>query len=130
MKLIPYDTNTDNSELAMMISAIPKLCYRHIRIEDHSDCDSFLTGLGGSPPDGIVIAMDGADGMEGVIAAKTLRRDIPVLWFSNDGDFDAQSYRLGCAYFHKKPLSPQILSAALAKCIKQSIYKGEKQCTQ
>ena len=110
-----------------MISAIPELCCRHIRIEDHSDRDSFLAGPGGSPPDGIVIAMDGADGMEGVIAAKTLCRDIPVLWFSNDGDFGAQSYRLGCAYFHEKPLLPQILSAASAKCIKQRICKGEKQ---
>ena len=108
-----------------MMSSIPELCYRNIRIEDHSDRDSFLMGLGGSPPDGIVIAMDGADGMEGVIAAKTLCRDIPVLWFSDDGDFGAQSYRLGCAYFHKKPISPQILSAALAKCIKQNIYGGE-----
>ena len=125
MRLILYGTKADNSELTAMISAVPELCYRYIRIEDYSNRDSFLTGLGGSPPDGIVVAMDGADGMECVIAAKTLCRDIPVLWFSDDGGFGAQSYRLGCAYFHKKPLSPEILSAALAKCIKQSICKGE-----
>ena len=125
MRLILYGSKADNSELVRAISDIPELCYRHIRIEDYSDRDGFLAGLSGSPPDGVIVAMDGADGMEGVIAAKTLCRDIPVLWFSDDGDFGAQSYRLGCAYFHKKPLSPQILSAALAKCIKQSICEGE-----
>ena len=98
-----------------MISAIPKLCFRHIRIEDHSDRDSFLTGPGGSLPDGIVITMDGDDGMEGVIAVKTLCRDMPVLRFSIDGDFVTQFYRLGCACFHEKPLLPQSLSAASAK---------------
>ena len=130
MRLILYGTKTDKTELAQTISDIPELCYRNICIEDYPGYDSFIAGLGGSPPDGIVVAMNGADGMEGVIAAKTQCLDIPVLWFSDDGGFGAQSYRLGCAYFHKKPLSPQILSAALAKCIKQSIYKGEKQCTQ
>lgn len=125
MRLILYGKSTDKSAISEIISAIPELCYRHICIEEHSDRDSFITGLGGSPPDGIVIAMDGADGMEGVIAAKAVFRDIPVLWFSDDGDFGAQSYRLGCAYFHKKPISPQILSAAIAKCMKQSICEGE-----
>ena len=61
--------------------------------------------------------MDGADGMEGVIAAKNVCGEVPVLCFSNDGGFGAQSYRLGCAYFHKKPVSAQILSAAIAKCV-------------
>ena len=125
MRLILYGSNTDNSELAEMISTIPELSYRSIRIEDHPDRDGFLTGLGGSPPDGIVVAMDGADGMEGVIAARTVCRNVPILWFSDDGGFGAQSYRLGCAYFHKKPLSREILSAALAKCMNQSICEGE-----
>ena len=127
MKLILYGSKADKAAFTEMLAAVPELCYRHIRIEDYSNRDSFLKGLSGSPPDSVVVAMNGADGMEGVIAAKTLCRDIPVLWFSDDGGFGAQSYRLGCAYFHKKPLSPEILSAALAKCIKQSICKGEIQ---
>lgn len=81
MRLNLYGVNTNHSELAEMISAIPE----HIRIEDDSNRNSFLKGLSGSPPDGIVVATDRADGMEGVIAAKTLCRDIPVLWFSDDG---------------------------------------------
>ena len=117
MRLILYGSKADKSELVRAVSGIPELCYRNIRIEDYSNRDNFLRGLGGSPPDGIVVAMNGADGMEGVIAAKTAFRDIPVVWFSDDGGFGAQSYRLGCAYFHKKPISPEILSAAITKCI-------------
>ena len=49
--------------------------------------------------------------------AKSVCKNVPVLWFSNDNGFGAQSYRLGCAYFHKKPVSPQILSAAIARCV-------------
>lgn len=120
-----YGTNTDRFELARAISVIPELCYRKIRIENYPDYDSFISGLGESPPDGIIIAVNGADGMEGVIVAKRLCRAVPILWFSDDGGFGAQSYRLGCDYFHKKPISLEILSAALAKCMQKNICKGE-----
>ena len=99
MRLILYGTKTDRDEFMCSVTALPDLRYRE------------------SPPDCIVIAMDGADGMEGVIAAKSVCKNVPVLWFSNDNGFGAQSYRLGCAYFHKKPVSTQILSAAIARCV-------------
>ena len=51
----------------------------------------------------IIVLADGADGMEGVIAAKNADGDTPVIWLSDDEGFGAQSYRLGCTYFHKKP---------------------------
>ena len=117
MRLILYGTTTDKSEIAQAISTIPELCYRKIGIENHSDYDSFLARLRISPPDCVIIAIDGADGMEGVMAAKSICRDIPILWFSDDGGFGAQAYRLGCAYFHQKPISPDVLSAAIAKCV-------------
>ncbi len=104
MKLILYGTEAD-------------LRYRIMQVTDYPDYDSFITGLGESPPDCIVIAMDGADGMEGVIAAKSVCKDIPGLRFSDDNGFGVQSYRLGCAYFHKKTVSSQNLSAAIARCV-------------
>lgn len=70
-------------------------CYCDIHINDYADYDGFLSG---SPPGTIIIDMNGADGMDGVT----------ILWFSDDGGFGTQSYRLGCAYFHKKPISPEI----------------------
>lgn len=117
MRLILYGTKTDRDEFMCSVTALPDLRYRKMQITGYLDYDSFITGLGESPPDCIVIAMDGADGMEGVIAAKSVSKNVPVLWFSNDNGFGAQSYRLGCAYFHKKPVSPQILSAAIARCV-------------
>ena len=117
MRLILYGTETDKNEFMCSLAALPERHYRKMQITDYSDYDSFIAGLGGSPPDCIVIAMDGADGMEGVIAARSVCQNAPVLWFSNDNGFGVQSYRLGCAYFHKKPVSPQILSAAIAKCV-------------
>ena len=117
MRLILYGTETDKEELVRSFAVLPEWCYRKIQTTDYLDYDSFIRGLGENPPDCIVITMDGADGMEGVIAAKSVCDEVPVLWFSNDNGFGVQSYRLGCAYFHKKPVSPQILSAAIAKCM-------------
>ena len=45
----------------------------------------------------IIVAVDGAIGMEGVIASKNIRPDTAVIWFSDDKAFGAQSYRLGCS---------------------------------
>ena len=117
MRLILYGTESDRDAFMRSLAALPEWRYRSMQMAGYPDYDSFITGLGESPPDCIVIAMDGADGMEGVIAAKSVCKDVPVLWFSDDGGFGAQSYRLGCAYFHKKPVPPQILSAAIAKCV-------------
>lgn len=117
MELIIYGTESDKNDLLRALSVLPEWSYRNALVSDYPDYDSFIAGLGGSPPDGIVVAADGADGMEGVIAARNVWENVPILWFSDDGGFGTQSYRLGCAYFHKKPLSPQILSAAIAKCV-------------
>ena len=116
MKLVLYGTNADKKMLTEQISTLPICLYRNIRITDFSDYGSFIIGLTKSAPDCIVVMMDGADGMEGVIAAKNICKNVPVMWFSDDNGFGAQSYRLGCAYFHKKPVSPQVLSAAISKC--------------
>lgn len=116
MRSAVYGTKTDREELLRLLSALPEQCYRKIWVTVYPDHDSFIAGLGESPPDIVMVMMDGADGMEGVIAARNICGDVPVLWFSDDGGFGAQSYRLGCAYFHQKPVSPQILSAAIAKC--------------
>ena len=117
MRLILYGTETDKNEFMGSLAALPERCYSKMQVIHYPDYDSFITGLDESQPDGIVIAMDGADGMEGVIAAKSVCKDVPVLWFSDDNGFGVQSYRLECAYFHKKPVSPQVLSAAIARCV-------------
>ena len=72
MRLILYGTEADKDEFMCSVTALPDLRYRKMQVTGYPDYDSFITGLGESPPDCIVIAMDGADGMEGVIAAKSV----------------------------------------------------------
>ena len=62
MRLILYGTETDRDEFMCSVTALPDLRYRKMQVTDYPDYDSFITGLGESPPDCIVIAMDGADG--------------------------------------------------------------------
>ena len=64
MRLILYGTEADREEFMCSVTALPDLRYRKMQVTDYPDYDSFITGLGESPPDCIVIAMDGADGME------------------------------------------------------------------
>lgn len=89
MRVTVYGTEADRRELADLLACLPDCSYRNVRVA----------------------------GMEGVIAARNTCGQVPVVWFSNDGGFGAQSYRLGCAYFHEKPVSPRVLSAAIAKCV-------------
>lgn len=117
MKVILYGTTAERDELTEALAALPDCSYRNIQIAGYSDYDGFIAGLGESPPECVVVTMNGAEGMEGVIAARDLWKIVPVIWFSDDNGFGVQSYRLGCAYFHKKPISAGILSAAIAKCV-------------
>ena len=117
MKIILYGTASDTTELGERIAALPGFCYRDVRVVAFSDYDGLVAGLDASPPDLVIIAMDGADGMEGVIAVRSAVGNIPVVWFSNDKGFGVQSYRLGCAYFHEKPVSHEVLTSAISKCV-------------
>ncbi len=117
MKLSLYGTARDREALTEALAGLPDCSYRNIRVTDFADYDSFIAGLGSDPPECVVVMRNGAEGMEGVIAARDLLKDVPVIWFSDDNAFGVQSYRLGCAYFHEKPVSSRILSAAIAKCV-------------
>lgn len=117
MRLVLYGTQSDREEFERSLSALPNRCYRKIGVSDFANYDSFVTALSEDLPDCVIIAMDGAEGMEAVMAARSICERVPVVWFSNDNGFGVQSYRLGCTYFHEKPLSPQILSAAIEKCV-------------
>ena len=65
MQLILYGTAADQNALLCSLAALPDWCYREMTVTACPDNDRFITSLGKSPPDCIVIAMDGAAGMEG-----------------------------------------------------------------
>ena len=119
MKLILYGTAMDSRMFSMALSRLPEHSYRSITVADYRDYDGFIAGLGESPPAAVVVMRDGAEGMEGVMAAKSLRPGVPVIWLSDDRGFGAQSYRLGCTFFHSKPVPPETLSLAMERCIDQ-----------
>lgn len=125
MELILYKTHLDKGDLAKPLSASPDSCCRKINVTDYPDYENFIAGLGGRPPGDIITATNGVNGTEGMITTQNARQNVPVLRFSEDGGFGIQFYRRGCAYFHQNPLSPEAFSAALAKCMKQNICKGE-----
>lgn len=117
MRVAVYGAESERRDFAEAIPALPGCCYRSIQVIGYSDYDSYIDGLRDSPPGCVIVTADGAAGMEGVIAARSLLGDVPIIWFSDDGNFGAQSYRLGCTYFHVKPVSSEILSSAMAKCV-------------
>lgn len=71
----------------------------------------------------IVVMADGAEGMEGVMAARTLCPEVDLLWLSDDEGFGPQSYRLGCTYFGKKTITEQLVSHAYRRCMHSKLLQ-------
>lgn len=63
----------------------------------------------------VIVAQPGAKGMEVCIGARKIRPQIPLVWFSDDLLFAAQSYRLDCTYFGKLPGSQRSLAEAFSR---------------
>lgn len=78
--------------------------------------DEFIGELPETKSDILIVARDGAEGMESVRAAKILLPNIPIIWFSDDNGFGPESYRVGCSYFSALPISAEILTKALKRC--------------
>lgn len=85
----------------------------HVKQTEHYD--TFLSYLSEKEPSAVFILTDGADGMEGVIAAKNIFPAVPIVWISDDKGFGAQSYRLGCVFFTVKPLKERSALMAFSR---------------
>ena len=91
-----------------------------------NDYDTFLSYLSEEKPHVIFVLCDGAYGMEGVIAARNLYPQIPVVWISNDKGFGIQSYRLGCTFFSDKPLTEKKIAIALSRVDSAAMETGQE----
>lgn len=108
--IIIYGKHEESSSLISCAEFSPKHIFRHTDVYD-----TFLSYLSEYAPQAIFILMDGAAGMEGVIAARNLYPRCPVAWISNDKGFGIQSYRLGCAFFSEKPLTKKKIAIAFER---------------
>ena len=120
MNILIYGKKDENDLLLQMIKTQTNLAFRTIIDFQTEDYDKLLEYLRTVECDMIIVQMDHAAGMEGAIAALNVCPDKPVLWFSNDKNFVAQSYRLGVTYFSVKPIHEKMLNLAIARC--QSVF--------
>lgn len=102
-----YGNHEESSALISYAEFSPTHIFKHTDIYD-----IFLSDLSECTPHAIFILIDGAAGMEGVIAVRNLYPQCPVVWISNDKGFGIQSYRLGCAFFAEKPLTKKKIAIA------------------
>ncbi len=78
--------------------------------------DDFIDRLPRSGCRVVIIAQEGAGGMESARAAKILLPEAPLIWFSDDRGFGPESYRVGCSYFSAAPITRELVLKALAQC--------------
>ncbi len=75
--------------------------------------DDLISGLPQCGCELLIVARDGAGGMEGARAARILLPEIPIVWFSDDKGFGPESYRVGCSFFSAAPITRELLLTAL-----------------
>lgn len=116
MNVLIYGNATDKELLIQHMKSQACMAFRKIDYLQTDDYDHFLDLLSSRDYEMVFVMMDNAVGMEGVIVVQNLHPNIPVIWFSNDKNFVAQSYRLGVTYFSVKPIKEQMIRLALQRC--------------
>lgn len=124
MNILIYGNTSDKELIVQHMKTDACMAYRLVQIYQTEVYDEYIDILQSGEHDMVIVSMDGAAGMEGVIAVKNLYPYIPVMWLSNDKNFVAQSYRLGVNYFSIKPINERTLRLAFSRCQR----KEEKIC--
>lgn len=115
MRAVLFGTQQQYQEWTEATHILPEYidCTKWIPVPDY---DLLQRCLIEQEYDIIIITADGANGMEACIAARKMCPNTPLIWLSNDRDFAAQSYRLGCTYFAARPVAQYKLLHALERC--------------
>ena len=112
MRIALYGSREECVSLITCAEALPELQYRVLEFGFADNYDGFLSTLKEAVSDVVIVLANGAEGMEGVIASKSLDEKIPVIWFSDDKGFGVQAHRLDCVYFATKPVTDEKLAGA------------------
>lgn len=116
MRVLHYGNEQDFLIISEIMDGCPSITDGWKKYDRCDDYEEFVLALTSKQHNVVIVTMNNAIGMEGVIAAKTQCPDIPVVWFSNDKGFGLQSYRLGCAYFGAQPINVDNLGRAIERC--------------
>lgn len=116
MNVLIYGNTREKELIIQHMKSEACMAFRLLHFSQTEDYDEFVDYLHRGEHDLIFVTKDNAAGMEGVIAVKNLYPDTPVVWFSNDKNFVAQSYRLGVDYFSVKPIDEKKMNLAITRC--------------
>lgn len=117
MRICFFGPSADHQQFLLNLDQLPRHASRIRRCDHFTDYDSFISHLRRHACDAVFVAENNANGMEGVIAAKNIRPNLPVVWFSNDEGFGCQAYRLNTVFFHSKPITHTVLEMAMERLI-------------
>lgn len=113
MDAVIYGSKRDFQELTAQIRHAPWAArFRYTHVDDY---DGMRKELAQKPCALVIVAADGAAGMEACIGARKILPKVPLFWFSDDGNFAPQSYRLNCTYFCTKPVSQSRFEKAISR---------------
>lgn len=104
VKAVFFGAEHDYKAFMDTVRALPELNSLELDCKRVDDYDEFRHLLVDVYYDLIIVAANGAHGMEVCIGARKIRQDTYLFWFSDDKDFGPQSYRLNCTYFATKPV--------------------------
>ncbi len=116
MDILIYGNTEEKETLIRYLKLESSMAFRAVQYSHAEDYDTYVKKIREKKYDIIFVMADNAAGMEGVIAVQNVQPDIPIVWFSNDKNFVAQSYRLGVVYFSVKPIDEKTVSLALKRC--------------
>ena len=116
MNVLIYGNTRERDLIIQHMKSQACMAFRLLHFTQTEDYDEFVDLLQSGEPDLIFVVMDNAAGMEGVIAVRNVHPRVPVVWFSNDRNFVAQSYRLGVNYFSVKPIDEKMMNLAITRC--------------
>lgn len=101
------------SETVKALDLLSKYSHESCCVDDLEELYKVLVDW---EPSLLIVLADGVEGMEAVYCSRERRPGLPVFWFSDDRGFGMQSYRLNCAYFSTKPVTPDKLAHAIFRC--------------
>ena len=123
MDVLIYGNTREKELLIQHLKSEACMAFRLVRYSHAEDYDSYLKKLRNHEYDIVFVMADNAAGMEGVIAVQNVHPNTPIVWFSNDKNFVAQSYRLGVSYFSVKPIDEKTVSLAVKRSQKKEELK-------